>query len=87
MQSSGLHWRQYPKLAFEKYSRPPLHQFRPVCHVGRSVVCSSNLVPLPVCELPLDHIRVPSVFVGHGREQGPESLRRGDALLAHARER
>ena len=67
--------------------RPPRHQLGPVSHERRAVVSGPYFVLLPVRELPLDHIRVPSVFVGHGREQDSESVRRGDALVAHARER
>lgn len=67
--------------------RPPLHQLRPVGHIRGPVIRGPDLVLLPVRELPLDHIWVPSVFIGYGRKQRPEPVGRGDALVAHARER
>lgn len=68
-----------------KIIRPPLHQLHPVGHVRGPVIHGADFVLLPARDLPFDQIGVPAVLVGHFREQGPESVCRGDACSPCAR--
>lgn len=63
---------------------PPLQQLGALGHVSAAVVGGAHFVAFLVCKLALDHIRPPAGFVGHGREQRPEAVGRGQILVAHA---
>lgn len=45
---------------------PPLHQLGTVCHIRRSMVGCPNFVLLLMCQLSLNHIRVPTMLIRNG---------------------
>src|SRR5580704_19065830 len=63
---------------------PPLHHSSAVRHPLRSVVSASHFVSFYVCKLAFDPISVEQVaFVQDRGSDGPETVRRGAAMISH----